>query len=612
MPKTKIKKKAIKTKKKVKVIKPVKPEAIKPNYEKAQKDILKFVKRENLGERSQAIFDISKKYNVPQTILNQILNSARGEIKRKKSIEQKQIAEEEKEESKKIKEEKKAKKKSELEAGKEANKKAREETAQKKNAEKEADKILKKARLKELEDNWEECSMELFVQVFNDYPNISMKFFAQRMISDNKHSVETKKNIYEDIQGFKTFRDNGEIIRYNKETGVYEQEAHIHIAEKIQWSLGEMAVDYVVKEITNKIRRSTYIDRELLLEQPKHLKPVGNGLFNFRTKKLISFNPKYIYLTKIDIDYNPKADYKKLLKFLNEVLETKEEIKAMQEWFGNLLLNDARFQKACLLFGGGANGKSVLLKIIKRFLGNKNVVSIALQYLESNSFALARLFGKPANIFFDLPKRALSQTSNFKMVVAGDSVTAEKKGVDSFEFTPFTKQMFSCNEPPRTPDTTLAFFRRWIIFKFPKTFDEGNPKRIENLEEEFYNKKEMEGILLFALEGLFRLLEKKKFTEHMTRKEVEEFWIKHSDSVLSFIMDMVEVDINEATPKQEFFDKYEDYCKLKEYAIEDYNVFFKRLKDKIEYEETRPKSEFGQTRQRMIKGIKIKEVSIEE
>jgi len=80
-----------------------------------------------------------------------------------------------------------------------------------------------------------------------------------------------------------------------------------------------------------------------------------------------------------------------------------------------------------------------LLNAIKHFLGEKNVTSISLQYLESNPFAPARLFGKSANIFADLPKKALSQTSVFKMAVAGDALSGEKKGKDSFEFIPTLK-----------------------------------------------------------------------------------------------------------------------------------------------------------------------------
>ena len=592
------------TKKKSKVIS-IKIEQPKPDYKKAQKNILKFVNNTNLGEISEAVFNISKKYHVPQTTLNKILSSAKTEAKKKLSVKQKQKEEEKKAEAKRIKGQERSEKKAQEETEKEAKKKQKEKKAQEKNAEQEANKQLKELNIKELEKNYKDCAWELFEQVFNDNAKISMKYLTKRILYLNTHITPKNKK----VQGFKTFKDNGEIIRYNKVTGIYEENQDIYIAKLIQDYLGEMAVDYVIKEVTNKIRRSTYIEREFLLEQPKHLKPVLNGLYNLNENKLEAFNPEYIFLGRTAIMYNPKANYTKFLEFLTQVLETEKDVKAMQEWLGYMLLNDCRFQKACLLFGSGANGKSVLLKIIKRFLGNAYVVSIALQYLETNNFALARLFGKSANIFFDLPKKALDQTSNFKMIVAGDSVSGEKKGKDSFEFTPFCKQMFSCNEVPRTPDTTLAFFRRWLIFKFSETFDEGNPKRIDNLEEQFYTKEEMEGILLFAIQGLKRLLKNKQFTENMSRTGIEEFWIKHSDSVMSFIMDLVEVDPTAETTKQMFFDRYEEYCKNKEYVVEDYKVFFKRLKDKIEYEETRTKSEFGQHRRRMIKGIKIREVT---
>jgi hypothetical protein len=56
-----------------------------------------------------------------------------------------------------------------------------------------------------------------------------------------------------------------------------------------------------------------------------------------------------------------------------------------------------------------------------------------------------------------------SQAANgakFKALWAGDTLVAEYKFKDSFEFTPYARLVFSANHPPRSADSSHAFFRR--------------------------------------------------------------------------------------------------------------------------------------------------------
>jgi P4 family phage/plasmid primase-like protien len=473
----------------------------------------------------------------------------------------------------------------------EKQKKRKEEKKQIREAEENASEDLKKELLDLLEKNWQNCEPSLFETVCEDDYRKAYYYLAERLMNDNK---------------FWTFKDNGDIIRYEEEKGIYSQNADIFIATEVKRYLGEKALNFAIREVTDSIRRSTYIDRIILYEQPKHLKPVKNGLWDINNKELLPFSNDYIFLDRIEVDYIKGAECPKFEKFLKEILDSSNEIKVIQEWIGYCLLNDNRLQKAMLLYGDGANGKSVLLKVIKKFLGENNVAGISLQHLESNTFALARLFGKSANIFFDLPKKALSQTSNFKIIVSGDSVSGERKGKDSFEFIPYTKMMFSCNEVPQSPDRTPAFFRRWIILKFNQHFQEGDPRRIENLEEHFFEKGELEGILVFAIEGLNRLLNNKKFTEHLSQAEIEDFWLRHSDSVAAFCLDMVEKDFKSEETKSDIFSSYEIYCKLKGYTAEYIDVFWKRMKGLIEYQDHQSREN---NRIRVCKGLKIRSLA---
>jgi len=527
--------------KKTKVKKKIK----KPDYKKFDFFISKYINKDS-HEQLQAISDGSKKYNIGKTEAKQLLNE-------KIKILQKEIKNKER-----------AKKKETSEHEKKIKLQAKEMKAEQKRINEEATRKEKTIIIEELESTWKDCSDELFIVACEIDWKKAKHYFVKRFMHEHTYIINEKK-----ICGVKTFQDNKDIILYSEEHGIYAQDADIFIASEIEERFGTQSTNMQVKEIIESIRRRTYYNREKIQDNPKYLRPIGNGLWDIKKKKTVNFTPEYVFLSKIEIDHVDGANCPKFKKFLKQVLETDKEFLVAQEWLGYCLLNDVRFSKALLLYGDGENGKSVLLNAIKHFLGQKNVTSISLQYLESNPFAPARLFGKSANIFADLPKKALSQTSVFKMAVAGDALSGEKKGKDSFEFIPSLKLMFSCNEPPRTPDRTRGFFRRWIILDFKQHFPEGDPRRDENLFEKLKSSDEMEGILLFALEGLYRLIEQKGFTEHMTRAEVEDFWLRHSDSVAAFILDMIEKNSLQDAPKAIIFDTYQKYCEIKGYPSEE-------------------------------------------
>jgi putative DNA primase/helicase len=585
------------------MVKQTKQKKVKnPDYKKFDSFISKYVDKSS-AEQLQAVADGSKKYNIAKTeakhLLNEKIKVVRIENKAKNKSIQLQQELKEKILSKETKEKERAKKNEAIEYEKKIKLQAKEMKSEQKRINEESARKEKTMIIEELESTWENCDDDLFVVACEIDWKKAKHYFVKRFMKENTHKIDDKN-----ICGIKTFQDNKDIILYSKEHGIYAQDADIYLSSEIEKRFGEQSTNMQVKEIIESIRRRTYYDREEIQKNPKHLRPVGNGLWDIKKKELVAFTPEHVFLSKIETNHVEGADCPKFKEFLGQVLETNKEVLVAQEWLGYCLLNDVRFSKALLLYGDGENGKSVLLNAIKHFLGEKNVTSISLQYLESNPFAPARLFGKSANIFADLPKKALSQTSVFKMAVAGDALSGEKKGKDSFEFIPTLKLMFSCNEPPRTPDRTRGFFRRWIILDFKQHFPEGDPRRDENLFEKLKASDEMEGILLFALEGLYRLIEQKGFTEHMTRAEIEDFWLRHSDSVAAFILDMIEKDSLQDAPKAMIFDTYNKYCEIKGYPAEEPNHFWRRFKEIVDCSEFQPKNEFGH-QIRHIKGVRL-------
>jgi putative DNA primase/helicase len=170
-------------------------------------------------------------------------------------------------------------------------------------------------------------------------------------------------------------------------------------------------------------------------------------------------------------------------------------------------------QKAILLLGEGCNGKSVYLALLVRFLGRCNISTKSLHKLEQDKFAAARLVGKLANICADLPSEHLAGTSTFKALTGGDTLDAEYKFKESFDLEPFARLVFSANHPPRSADSSAAFFRRWVVVPFDHTFapDEQIPRDV--LDARLQAPEEMSGLLNKAIDGLRRVQQQKRFSE---------------------------------------------------------------------------------------------------
>ena len=409
-----------------------------------------------------------------------------------------------------------------------------------------------------------------------------------------------------DFFHFITLVDSGEIYWYDD--GVYRPHGDVVIKVFLELIYGEEDAVKIANKVLELVKIQTYIEREKL--DPKNLIAVENGVIDLRTLEFKPHDPKYLLLQKLPVKYDPNADCPKIKKFMREVMHP-EDIPVAEEWIGYCLLKDNPFQKAFCALGDGANGKSTFLMLIRRFLGVENVASISLQMLEKNRFAAAELYGKLANIYADLPDEALRSTGIFKMLVAGDPITAERKFQNPFTFRPYAKLIFSANKLPETRDDTDAFFRRWILINFPNKFE--GDKADPHILKKITTPEELSGLLNLALKALKRLLEQGGFSYGKTTEELREQYIRMSDSVGAFCMDCVEISPEDFIPKKELYSKYCEYCRENKLPAVSEQTFHKKIHQYVRVEDYRPRIE-GK-RVTCWKGIRLKEkeaVNIDE
>ncbi len=347
-------------------------------------------------------------------------------------------------------------------------------------------------------------------------------------------------------------------IIYAYSDGVYSDNgSEVVQAESIRL-LGDFSKRNRINEALAYIMYSTYTAPDKF-EAPIDLINVKNGILNLETNELIPHTPDIIFLNRIPVDYDPKADCPVIKKFLKEVLQP-DDIPLFQEYFGFCLLREYRFARALMLLGPGENGKTSTLSLLEAFLGTENIATPSLQDVVSSRFSQYELYGRLANIHDDIPSSKLSYTGRFKMLTGGGLVRGEKKHKDGFNFKNYAKLIYSANELPVVEDSSLAFWRRWFVLKFDNSFPEGGKNTDPNLQKKLTTPEELSGFLNWGLVGLRRLLENKKFTTTKSTQETKREWVMQTDSLRAFVMNCVKLNPEVSITKNDFFEAYKLFC----------------------------------------------------
>ena len=383
--------------------------------------------------------------------------------------------------------------------------------------------------------------------------------------------------------------NTNEIMIYDKKEGIYVEGKH-DVEEEIINLLDNTATAKNTNEVIHFIKGLAR-KKETDLKKDKFVITLNNGNYNIKTQ-VFEAHSKEVYTTsKLPINYKPTADCPLIKKFITEIVN-EEDVNLLQEMVGYCLYKDLPFQKAFMLIGEGANGKSVLINVLKEFLGEGNHTSIPLQSLAEDRFMAKELFNKMANLYPDLDKKGINSTGRFKALTGGDSLTIDRKFKSPMSFKNYCKLIFSANHIPRSSDLTYAYFRRWIIIDFPNTFN-GKKKDIELLEK-LITEEELSGLFNYAVLGLERILEVKGFTQTKGTEEIKKQYLRLSCSSDAFATECLEFSATEFTSFEKLEEVYINWCDKHVLPTEELRVLNKSVKKSIpQSRKTQKRKEHG-------------------
>ena len=313
----------------------------------------------------------------------------------------------------------------------------------------------------------------------------------------------------------------------------------------------------VVEEVFDKIKRKTKVEKEEFEVTDTNFICLENGVWDIENKKLLPHDPKYNFQTYIPLTYDPNAQCPNWNKFIEETLY-QEDLPVIQEWFGFNLFREYFIKKAVICVGPKNTGKSVLLDTLVKFIGEKNKTGLSLQKISSGSdFTKLSLKNKHSNIYDDLSSKDLSDGGAFKVATGGGYISGEEKFGEYQQFRSFAKQMFATNKIPVVKDNDdLAYFDRWIVLKFDNIPEKLNPF----LRKKLWTPEEMSGILNWALEGLYRLLENGAFSYKKSAQEIKVIMEENGSPLVAFSNEMLQKEDGHIITKDDMYQLYSVWC----------------------------------------------------
>lgn len=269
-------------------------------------------------------------------------------------------------------------------------------------------------------------------------------------------------------------------------------------------------------------------------------------------------SPDWFSMSNVPAAYEPNSQCRKWINFLLKAMEGDiERISLLQEWFGYLLLGDARFQKCLLLVGDGKNGKSVLLAAMRAMLGKANYSSLSIEDL-AKDFELANTIGKLANITADMNEVDQVAEGVIKAMASGDPIHVKVKYKAGVTMVPTARLVFATNNLPRISDRSQGTWRRLTLIPF--NYIVTPEERVYGMDTEEFWQDELNGIFNWSLGGLYRLCKQNHFTYSKVCDQSLREYRSDSNPLDEFFENTLEPEAEAIVELEKVYKLYRTWC----------------------------------------------------
>lgn len=255
-------------------------------------------------------------------------------------------------------------------------------------------------------------------------------------------------------------RDNGKqgVLIYVYQDGVYK----LYAPDMLKGIIKGYIVDYdeemvrmnPVNEAFNQIITDTNYISQSELNADEGIINFRNGLLSLKSGKLklLPHSPEVYSTIQIPCEWKdvptPTPVFDKYLRTLVNADPAVAQL--LMEFIGVCISNVKgwRMKKSLFLVGAGDTGKSQLKSLVERMLGSDNFIGIDLKEIEAR-FGTGAIYGTRLAGSSDMSFMSVDELKTFKKVTGGDSLFAEFKGQQGFQYTYGGLLWFCMNRLPK-------------------------------------------------------------------------------------------------------------------------------------------------------------------
>lgn len=309
----------------------------------------------------------------------------------------------------------------------------------------------------------------------------------------------------------------------------------------------------------------------------------NNGVINLKTGELQKPDQNDLLTLQSQVDYDKSAQCPLWEKFISEAFnEDKDVMHYVHKSLGYSLTGNNKEQIIFIGYGTGSNGKSTLLRIIHKILGDY-AHTAARTTFQANKFNeqtndIAQLVSKRFVCWSETRMSSSLDEEKIKAMTGGENQRARMLYQDFFEFQPIFKLWMFFNHKPIARDDSQGFWRRIRIIPFNHVFD-GTDKDIDvKLSQE------LPGILNWLIKGCLMWQKEGLSDIPQAIQEATGEYQQESDPIAQWLMEDMSISDQKSEKASDLYRSYFNWAKregLSDREILTSTMFGKRLTTKF-------------------------------
>jgi putative DNA primase/helicase len=296
----------------------------------------------------------------------------------------------------------------------------------------------------------------------------------------------------------------------------------------------------LLSSVYNLAKARRAVEDELLDSNYEYL-VCHNGALHIASGKLGPHSPLLYATTGVSYDFDPEAkspNWDAYIKWLVDVRLGQDTVDFLQDFSGLCATIDVSHEIAVWLLGARRCGKSTFIAgLTAAFPINERSCELGLRSIERSQFALVQLPGKTLATATEQPADFIRSLDILNSIISGEPITVERKYHDAYTFAPTAKLLWSMDKMPRVSHAGSGLFERVQVIDFGREIPaaERRPELKEGI------KSEGAAILNWALVGLKRLTDRKRFVIPAKVQQSNQAFQEVNDVTALFVADCLEM-----------------------------------------------------------------------